>query len=70
MEFFLHWGKYDIRNNNLDRAGVNRKFDALLKEKGYVNHGGEFNDGYGFASWSTRNDDILQAFFPLKKTQK
>ena len=70
VEFFLHWGKYDIRNNNLDRAGVNRKFDALLKEKGYVNHGGEFNDGYGFASWSTRNDDILEAFFPLKKTQK
>ncbi|MCG8608701.1 PQQ-binding-like beta-propeller repeat protein [bacterium] len=70
VELFLHWGKYDIRNANFSRITVNREFAEVLKEKGYVNHGGEFPDGYGFASWRTRNDDILETFFPLKRTQK
>ncbi len=67
VEFYLHWGRYDIRNaNGLDRAGVNRKFAKMLKEKGYVVHGGEFNEGYAYPSWRTRTDDILLAFFPIK----
>ncbi|MCH8954000.1 PQQ-binding-like beta-propeller repeat protein [candidate division KSB1 bacterium] len=71
VEFYLHWGRYDIRNTSgLDRAGVNRTFAKMLKEKGYVVHGGEFNDGYAYPSWRTRTDDILEAFFPIKTSMK
>jgi len=71
LEFYLHWGRYDIRNTTgLDRAGVNRTFAKMLKEKGYVVHGGEFNEGYAYPSWRTRTDDILEAFFPIKTSMK
>jgi enterochelin esterase-like enzyme len=71
LEFYLHWGRYDIRNTTgLDRAGVNRTFAKVLKEKGYVVHGGEFNEGYAYPSWRTRTDDILEAFFPIKTSMK
>jgi len=71
VRFYLHWGNYDLRDphQTLDRAGVNAKFFEMLKQKGYAVYGGPFNEGYGYASWRTRNDDILEAFFPIQKTQ-
>jgi len=41
-----------------------------LDEKGYDWSGGEFSEGWDFSSWRNRTDKILEAFFPLKKTQK
>lgn len=72
IQFYLHWGKYDIRDasTGLDRAAVNAALFKNLKDKGYVVHGGEFNEGYGYASWRARLDDILETFFPIRKTQK
>lgn len=66
--FFLHWGTYDFRNEDqdFDRAGGNREFVSRLKSLGYEVKGGEMPHGYGYGSWSTVNDDILETIFPLK----
>ena len=68
-KFFIHWGRYDIRNeqNNLDRAAVNRELYLQLREKGYEVQGGEMSHGYGWGSWRTVNDTILETMFPLEK---
>jgi len=65
--FFLHWGSHDIRieQNNIDRAKVNSELYAQLKEKGYEVHGGEMHHGYGWGSWRTVNDTILEDIFPI-----
>jgi enterochelin esterase-like enzyme/outer membrane protein assembly factor BamB len=71
-QFYVHWGKYDIRDSStdLDRQAVNAALFQNLKNKGYVVHGGEFSDGYGYTSWRIRQDDILETFFPIQKTEK
>ncbi len=67
-QFFLHWGLYDVRieQNNIDRAKVNRELFSQLEEKGYEVHGGEMNHGYGWGSWRTINDTILETLFPAE----
>jgi enterochelin esterase-like enzyme len=66
--FFLHWGKYDFRleQQEIDRLRVNRELVKKLEEKGYQVEGGEMSHGYGFGSWRTVNDEILETIFPLK----
>ncbi|MCP4899563.1 MAG: PQQ-binding-like beta-propeller repeat protein [bacterium] len=65
--FFLHWGTYDFRleAQDIDRIGVNRELVKQLEEKGYKVVGREMPHGYGYGSWSTVNDDILETMFPL-----
>ncbi len=66
-KFFLHWGKYDLRRGeDYARAGINREIVKLIEEKGNQVLGGEMPHGYGFGSWSTVNDEILETIFPLK----
>ncbi len=71
LQLYLHWGKYDIRDSStgLDRAAVNTTLFKNLKDKGYVLYGGEFNEGYGYASWRTRINDILETFFPMPNSK-
>ena len=66
-KFFLDWGSYDARNveANLDRDKVNRVLWEQLKAKGYQVQGGESSHGYGWGSWRTMNDTLLEWFFPL-----
>jgi hypothetical protein len=33
---------------------------------GYQVEGGEMSHGYGFGSWRTVNDEILETIFPLQ----
>ncbi len=71
VEFYLHWGKYDLRNQSeLDFPADNTKFFKTLRDKGYSALGGETNDGYGYGAWRTRVDDILEAFFPVRESSK
>jgi enterochelin esterase-like enzyme len=67
--FFLHWGKYDFRIDarEIDRTRVNRELIKKLEEMGYQVEGGEMSHGYGFGSWRTVNDEILETIFPLSK---
>jgi enterochelin esterase-like enzyme len=70
VEFFLHWGKYDLGNSFFSFSALNRTFADVLQENGYSNHGGELNHGFGIPSWSAFTDDILERFYPLKTTEK
>lgn len=68
--FYLDWGSYDIRteDGNVNRKKVNEELWKWLKAKGYNVSGGETPHGYGWGSWRTLNDTLLEWFFPLGKT--
>ncbi len=70
--FYLDWGKYDYRSSSggYSWADLNRAFAKKLKKKGYTVHGGEVNQGFGWASWRSRTDKILETFFPIKTSKK
>ena len=71
VRFYLEWGKYDERVSeygHTNRIRSNRALVRLLKEKGYVLTAVEVNEGFGWASWRNRTDQILETFFPLDET--
>ncbi len=70
MKLYLDWGKYDLRNPTLSWTDLNRDFNKFLKEKGHDVVGGEFSEGFGWASWRNRTDLILETFFSTKQTMK
>jgi enterochelin esterase family protein len=66
--YYLDWNRYEMRNPDraTDIAGdCKRLFDALEKA-GVTVRGGEVLDAYGWGGWRARNDDLLQALFPME----
>ena len=45
-------------------SGGTRRFNELLRSKGYEPRGGEAKDGDGWASWRNRTDQLFAALFP------
>lgn len=71
LGFYLDWGSYDARRQDQYSYKTNNEdLVKLLEEKGYTWTGGEYPEGFGYSSWRNRTDKVLEAFFPLKKTQK
>ncbi len=71
MKLYQDWGVYDLNYNaNLRWTDLNRDFNKFLKEKGYEVGGGELSQGFGWASWRNRTDQILMHFFGMKHTRK
>jgi enterochelin esterase-like enzyme/outer membrane protein assembly factor BamB len=66
--FYVDWNRYEDRNldRGYDYAAYSRRFVAALEQAGYTFTGGEANDSTGWASWRSRTDDVLEAFFPLR----
>lgn len=66
LNFYLEWGKYDLRSEveQWDMLEANRNLTKFLQEKGYTVSGGEVKDGFGWASWKNRTDQVFAAFFP------
>lgn len=65
IEAYLDWGLYDYRNpvNEEIVPDFSRALWQKLQRKGYRVSGGESPTGSGFASWRTRTQLILEAFF-------
>ena len=71
MKLYHDWGIYDLNyNQTLRWTDMNSDFNRFLKEKGYDVAGGEFSEGFGWASWRNRTDLILETFFATKQTMK
>ncbi len=71
IKLYQDWGKYDLNYNaNLRWTDLNRDFNKFLKQQGYEVAGGEWNQGFGWASWRNRTDKILETFFPIKTSKK
>lgn len=68
LTVYLDWGRYDLRApfEGWDFVSGNRRFAEALREKGHTSAGGEAPAGYGWGSWRTRTDRMLQALFPLR----
>ncbi|MDA2937154.1 hypothetical protein MYX75_02690 [Acidobacteria bacterium AH-259-A15] len=67
IQFYVGWDRYDFRSTeyiDIDLRRDSRNFADLLKERGYTFTGSETAEGT--ASWGSRTDKILEAFFPLK----
>jgi len=68
MKLYQDWGKYDLNYNaNLRWTDLNRDFNKFLKQQGYEVAGGEWNQGFGWASWRNRTGLILETFFARNK---
>ena len=69
VQFYLDWGKYDYRSESSDYnwADNNRNFVKILQDKGYTVKAIEVSEGFGWTSWRTRTDKILETFFPASK---
>ncbi len=63
----VEWGTYDNRSRQeaWDYREGNRALVKLLESRGYEVAGTEVHDGYGWPSWSNRNDKLLKWLFPL-----
>jgi enterochelin esterase-like enzyme len=68
LEFYLEWGRYDLRNPQeaWNMVETNRRFAELLRRRGYAPAGGEVPDGTGWPSWANRTDLVLETLFPLR----
>jgi enterochelin esterase family protein len=67
MTIYFDWGKYDFRSpqESVNLVDEDRKFAALLKNRGIKFKGGEVAAGAGWVSWQNRIDRMLETFFPL-----
>ena len=67
LDIYLDWGQYDFRSplENWDMVDTNRGFAAFLQTRGYEPVAQEVNDGFGWASWRNRTDQLLAALFPV-----
>jgi enterochelin esterase-like enzyme/outer membrane protein assembly factor BamB len=66
MTIYFDWGKYDFRSplESVNLVDEDRKFAALLKDRGINFKGGEVSSGAGWVSWQNRIDRMLETFFP------
>jgi enterochelin esterase family protein len=64
VSFYLDWATYDYRSaqGGFDWRTFNRDFVKMLDELGYPVQSHEVHEGWGWASWRNRTDDILKAF--------
>ena len=69
MVIYHEWGTYHLRSPHeaWDLAVDNRELWALMRERGYRPAGGEVPEGFGWAVWKARTDDLLVALFPLRR---
>jgi enterochelin esterase-like enzyme/outer membrane protein assembly factor BamB len=67
LAIFLEWGTYDsrARHEAWDIREENRNLVEILERRGYEVTASEVPDGHGWASWSQRNDQVLEWLFPL-----
>ncbi len=70
LEMYIDWGKYDLRSplEGWDIGDESKRLAEHFKSKGYAPLGGESPTGFGWASWRTRTDKILEAFFPMNQS--
>ncbi len=68
LVIYQTWGTYHIRSPHeaWDQADDNRALWRQLRENGYRPAGGEVPEGFGWACWRSRTDDMLAALFPLR----
>ncbi|ANM30955.1 hypothetical protein ABI59_17290 [Acidobacteria bacterium Mor1] len=66
MLVYMNWGRYDLRSPHeaWDMGANNARAWDAMRDKGYSPAGGEVPEGFGWAIWSGRTDDMLQALFP------
>lgn len=66
MVIYHDWGTYHLRSPHeaWDMAEANRELFTVFRNRGYRPAGGETPDGFGWACWRSRTDDLLKALFP------
>ena len=66
MVIYQEWGTYHLRSPHeaWDMADGNRKLWSILRDHGYRPTGGEVPEGFGWAFWKARTDDLLTTLFP------
>lgn len=66
MVIYHGWGTYHLRSPHeaWDMAESNRELWSMLREQGYRPTGGEAPEGFGWAFWKARADEMLIALFP------
>jgi enterochelin esterase-like enzyme/outer membrane protein assembly factor BamB len=66
LRVYHDWGLYGHRATReaADMRLTNRRFNGLLRAKGYAPAGGEAKDGFGWASWRNRTDRLFAALLP------
>jgi enterochelin esterase-like enzyme len=65
LRVYHDWGIYGLASTReaRDLRAANRRFNDLLRSKGYEPKGGEAKDGDGWASWRNRTDQLFAALF-------
>ncbi|MCP4664682.1 MAG: hypothetical protein GY856_55575, partial [bacterium] len=68
VDFYLEWSRHDWTDplRGRDARAETRQLAEMLEQRGYRIHTLEVGDGFGWASWRTRTDRILETLFPLK----
>ena len=66
MVIYQEWGTYHLRSPHeaWDMAEGNRGLWSILRDHGYRPTGGEVPEGFGWAFWRARTDDLLTVLFP------
>ncbi len=66
MVIYQEWGTYHLRSPHeaWDMADGNRKLWSILRDHGYRPTGGEVPEGFGWAFWKARTDELLTNLFP------
>ncbi len=68
IQLYVDWNRYESRNVddgwNLREDGM--KLAEELEGSGYTYAGGEVMDSFGWGSWRSRSDDILELLFPVE----
>ncbi len=70
VDFYLDWATYGQRGGGFHWKDFNVAFVKLLKEKSYDVSARQVNEGFGWASWRNRTDEILEKFFGMNQTKK
>ncbi len=68
VDFYLEWSRYGWTDplRGRDAGADTRQLADMLERRGYRIDTLEVGDGYGWASWRTRTDRILETLFPLQ----
>jgi len=72
VRFYLEWSKYTYQSGRQQFSwrDLNKAFAENLIKKGYEVGSAEINQGWGWASWRTRTDKVLEAFYPIESAKK
>ena len=68
VQLYVDWNRYERRSvdTDVDIGQDNATLARALEQNGYEFTGGEVLDSFGWGSWRSRTDTILETFFPVK----